>query len=322
LDQAAQGPGVSHPGAGADPPLDRGSVVTVGTFDGVHLGHQEVLREVARRADQAGRRSIVVTFDPHPLRIVRPEAAPPLLTTPQERKLLLAATGVRHAAVLHFTPALQQYSARRFVEQILIGGLALRELVLGHDHAFGRGREGSLETMRETGRELGFAVDVVEPVQLGEGPISSTRVRSALSSGDIDEARRLLGRSYSLVGTVIAGERRGRTLGFPTANLLLDHPDKLLPAPGIYAVRGAFRRECHPGLLHLGPRPVFPGSPPTIELYVMDWAGDIYGERVEVELVARLRDVLPFQSVNALIDQMRRDEEAGRMILAERERGR
>jgi riboflavin kinase / FMN adenylyltransferase len=306
---------VSDSGAAAYPPGDRGSVVTVGTFDGVHNGHQEVLREVARRADRAGRRSVVVTFDPHPLRVVRPEAAPPLLTTPQERKLLLAATGVRHAAMLRFTPALQQLSARSFVQQILFGRLALKELVLGHDHAFGRGREGSLETMREMGAELGFAVDVVEPVHLGDGPISSTRVRRALSSAELDEAKRLLGRPYSLVGTVIPGESRGRTLGFPTANLRLDHPDKLLPAHGIYAVRGAFRREWHPGLLHLGPRPVFPGSPPTVELYVMDWTGDIYGERVEVEFVARLREVLPFDSVDALIQQMRRDEEAGRAVL-------
>jgi riboflavin kinase/FMN adenylyltransferase len=293
--------------------VSTGSVVTVGTFDGVHRGHQEVLRQVEERARAAGLRSVLVTFDPHPLRVIRPEAAPPLLTTTQEKKLLLAGSGVRHALFLRFTRELQQYPARRFVEEILLGRLGMRELVIGHDHGFGRGREGSVETMGALGVELGFAVHVVEPVGLGGHPISSTRIREALEAGDAREAARCLGHAYSFSGEVVRGEQLGRTLGFPTANLQVDG-EKLLPAPGIYAAYGRVRGERVPGLLHLGPRPTFPGLAPTVELYLLDWSGDVYGETLEVELVERLREVLPFESAEKLVEQMRRDETAGRAL--------
>jgi riboflavin kinase / FMN adenylyltransferase len=297
------------------PLRDRGAIVTVGTFDGVHRGHQEVLRALVERGGEAGRRTVVVTFHPHPLKVVRPEAAPPVLTSTPEKKLLLAGTGVQYALFLEFTHALQQYPARRFVEEILLGRLGMRELVIGHDHGFGRGREGSVDTMRELGTELGFGVAVIAPVRLGSEPISSSRARLAIEAGDLAEAARCLGRPYSLGGVVVHGEKRGRELGFPTANIQPDDADKLLPAPGIYAVHGYFRGERVPGLLHLGPRPTFPGLPPSVELYLLDWSGDLYGERVDVELRHRLREIRPFTGVEALVEQMRRDEAEGRALL-------
>jgi riboflavin kinase/FMN adenylyltransferase len=292
----------------------RGSVVTVGTFDGVHRGHWEVLREIVRRAERTGRRSVLATFHPHPLRVVRPQDAPPLLTTPAEKREVLAESGLHYAVFLPFTPVLREYPARRFVEEILIGRLRMEELVIGYDHGFGRGREGGVGTLREIGAELGFAVDVVEAVG-GEGePFSSTKIRRALAEGDVLAAARGLARPYSLEGTVVHGEKLGRTLGFPTANLALDDAEKMVPLEGIYAVRAWVRGGPVPGLLHVGPRPTFGSGERRIEAYLLDWSGDLYGQRVRVEFCARIRDVLALDSAEALVERMRRDEEEGRAL--------
>ncbi len=299
------------------PPLPRdgrGAVVTVGTFDGVHRGHRDVLREIVERATRTGRRSVLVTFHPHPLRIVRPDAAPPLLTTTAEKKEFLAESGLEYAVFLPFTRTLQEYSARRFVEEILLGRLEMEELVIGYDHGFGKGREGSVEMLQECGQELGFTVDVVEAVRMGGEPISSTRIRRALLAGDVIAAAEGLGRPYSLRGPVVHGARRGRHLGFPTANIQVGDPEKLLPREGVYAVYGWVEGMRTPGLLHLGPRPTFQGSPPSIELHLLDWEGDLYGKEVRVDFCAYLREILPFHSAAALIEQMKQDVVAGRAV--------
>ena len=296
-------------------PRDHGMVVTVGTFDGVHRGHWEVLQEIRRRAAATGRRSVLLTFDPHPLRIVRPGHAPPLLTTPIEKKEILAESGLDYAVFLAFTPELSRYEPRRFVTEVLVGRLGVDELVIGHDHGFGRGRSGGVESLRSIGEELGFAVDVVPPVTVAGEPISSSRIRAALRAGDVEAAERALGRPYAVRALVVRGEGRGRQLGFPTANLAVSSSDKLLPATGIYAVYATTRAGSHGGALHLGPRPTFAGSPPTIELHLLDFDGDLYGEEVRVDFVRRLRDVRPFDGVGALIAQMREDVEEARRVL-------
>ncbi|HSG06871.1 MAG TPA: bifunctional riboflavin kinase/FAD synthetase [Longimicrobiales bacterium] len=299
-------------------PADRGTVVTVGTFDGVHLGHWAVLQEISRRARATGRRSVLVTFDPHPLRIVRPEHAPPLLTTPMEKKEILAESGLDYAVFIAFTERLSRYEPRRFVEEILVKRLGVEELVIGYDHGFGRGRSGDADTLRAIGAEMGFAVDVVPSVETEGGPVSSSRIRLAVNEGRMEEARACLGRPYSVRGVVVRGEGRGRQLGFATANLQVDQAEKLMPPPGIYAVRGVLRSGTHPGALHLGPRPTFQGSPPTVELHLLDFDRDLYGEEVRVDFVARLREVRPFDSAAALVAQMREDVvEAKRILGAE-----
>jgi riboflavin kinase/FMN adenylyltransferase len=290
-------------------------VITVGTFDGVHRGHWEVLQEIRRRAEATGRRSVLVTFDPHPLRILRPQHAPPLLTTPVEKKEILAESGLDYAVFLSFTQALSRYSPRRFVQEILVDRLGVQELVIGYDHGFGRDRSGDVDTLRSIGSELGFEVDVVPPVGSGSRPVSSSRVRTAVAEGRMGEAGACLGRPYSVRGVVVRGDGRGRGLGFPTANLKVSNADKLIPPPGIYAVRGVLRSGTHPGALHMGPRPTFRGSPPTIELHLLDFEGNLYGEEVRVDFVERLRDVQPFDSVASLVDQMRDDVEAAREVL-------
>jgi riboflavin kinase/FMN adenylyltransferase len=287
-------------------------VATVGTFDGVHLGHWSVLEEINRRADATGRRSVLVTFDPHPLRIVRPEHAPLLLTTPVEKKEILAESGLDYAVFLSFTSALSRYEPRRFVEEILIARMGVEELVIGYDHGFGRDRSGDSETLQSIGAELGFAVDVVAPFQATEKAISSSRIRHAIGARDMEEARACLGRHYSVRGVVVRGEGRGRGLGFATANLRVAEGDKLIPPQGIYAVRAVLRSGTYRGALHLGPRPTFKGSPPTIELHVLDFDADIYGEEVRVAFVEYLREIRPFVSVQALSDQMREDVDVAR----------
>jgi riboflavin kinase / FMN adenylyltransferase len=294
------------------------AVVTVGTFDGVHRGHMRVLEELCRVAGEHDARSLLVTFDPHPLRIVRPEAAPPLLTTPAEKMEILAQTSVERVVFLRFTPELAAYPPRRFVTDILIRRLAMRHLVIGYDHGFGQGRSGDVETLRRIGDELGFGVDVVPPVDeggMGEA-ISSSGIRRALAVGDVAAAARGLGRPYALTGTVIRGAGRGHRLGFATANLEVGHPEKLIPHEGIYAVRAALKDRTVDGVLHLGPRPTFAGLPPSIELHLFDFDEDLYGTRVTVMFHGRVRDIARFASVEALVRAMEQDCQAARRMLA------
>lgn len=296
-------------------PGDRGTVVTVGTFDGVHRGHWAVLQEIRRRAEKTDRRSVLVTFDPHPLRIVRPEHAPPLLTTPIEKKEILAESGLDYAVFISFTEKLSRYEPQRFVEEILVDRLRVSELVIGYDHGFGRNRSGDADMLRDIGARMGFAVDVVPPVETSGEAVSSSRIRRAVAAARMAEARDCLGRPYALRGVVVRGDGRGRELGFPTANLKVPNADKLVPPAGIYAVRGVLRSGTYLGALHLGPRPTFKGSPPTIELHLLDFDQDLYGEEVRVDFVEYLREVRPFGSAAALIDQMREDVDAAREAL-------
>jgi len=303
------------------PPDVAGTVATVGTFDGIHLGHWAVLREIVARAARRRGRSVLITFDRHPLTVVRPETAPALLTTPLEKREILAQSGLDYTAFLPFTPALARYSPEEFVREVLVGRFRVAELVIGYDHGFGRSRSGDIETLRRLGDEFGFAVDVVAAIEVDSESVSSTRIRRLIAAGDMEAAARNLGRPYSLRGPVVHGQGRGRSLGFPTANIQPPGEGKCLPPAGIYAVRASLRTEVGDGLLHLGPRPTFVGSPPSVELYLLDFDRDIYGENVRVEFLSRLRDVLPFRSAAELVDQMRQDRQRARAYFEAARRG-
>jgi riboflavin kinase / FMN adenylyltransferase len=294
-----------------------GDVVTVGTFDGVHLGHQAVLREIARRAAASGGRSVLVTFEPHPLEIVNPPAAPQLLTTAEEKRAVLAESPVDHVEFLPFTPALAELPPERFVREELERRFALAELVIGYDHGFGRGRAGGVELLRRIGREDGFAVDVVPAVVMDGRPVSSTMIRRAVAGGDLETARACLGRWYAVTGEVVRGAGRGRGIGVPTMNLAPPPPRKLLPPDGVYAARVAWRGGRRGAMLNLGPRPTFGEAGRTLEAHLFDFEGDLVGVTATVEFVRRLRDVMKFASVDALRLQLERDRADARRALTE-----
>ena len=309
---------VFRDGVSGLPRDDRPVIVTVGTFDGVHLGHWSVLEEIGARAAAREGRSVLVTFDPHPLRIVRPEAAPKLLTTLDEKKVVLAGSRLDYVVFLAFTPELREYSPRRFVTEILLARLGMSELVIGYDHGFGRGRSGDVNTLRDIGAECGFAVDVVEAVHSGPGAISSSSIRRALAEGRVADANRGLGRPYLLTGTVVPGDGRGRELGFPTANLRVGDADKLIPAEGIYACRATVPAGRFMGALHIGPRPTFPGTGAAVEVFLLDFDGELYGQEIRLELIERLRSVEAFATAGALAEQMQVDVRRAREVLGER----
>jgi riboflavin kinase/FMN adenylyltransferase len=293
-----------------------GAVVTVGTFDGVHRGHWQVLQETRRWAERDRRRSVLATFHPHPLRIVRPDVAPALLTTPLEKEEILAESGLDYAVFLPFTRALAEFSPERFVRDVLIDRFHLRRLVIGYDHGFGKGRSGGADTLRRIGDRVGFQVHVVDAVQMDGEPISSSRIRRALQAGDVVGAAAGLGRPYSFRGPVIRGDGRGRSLGFATANIEAPSTDKVLPRDGVYAVRALLHGATLDGVLHLGPRPVFQDAPPSIEVHLFDFDREIYGEELRVEFCARLRDIHAFGTVGALVGAIRADCDAARAALA------
>lgn len=294
-----------------------GTVVTCGTFDGVHRGHQAVLVEIARRARASGLESVVITFDPHPLEVVNPAAAPRLLTLPAERTPLLEAGGVDRVELLPFTAELARLSPEEFVRGVLVPTYGMRELVLGYDHGFGRGRSGDVEVVRRLGAADGFVVDVVDAVRDDGQPVSSTLIRTAVAHGDLALAGRWLGRPYGVLGVVQRGAGRGASIGVPTINLPVPDPRKLLPPDGVYAVwvrlGGGERR--YGGMMNQGPRPTFGVAERGLEVHLFDFAGELYGETVLVEWVRRLRDVRTFPSREALLEQLARDRMAARESL-------
>ena len=292
-----------------------GSVVTVGSFDGVHRGHRAVLDLTARRAAATGRRSVLITFEPHPLEVVNPAAAPPRLTTYAERLEVVATAGLDRMIVLAFDRNMASSSPGEFVDRVLLERCDMRELVIGHDHGFGRGRSGDIATLQQLGRERGFAVEVVEPISAGAGPISSTAIRRAIAGGDLDGAARQLGRRYSVSGVVDQGEQRGRGVGFPTLNLAVP-PQKLLPPDGVYAAVVETPAGRFGAMMNQGHRPTFDDRRRLIEVHLFGFSGDLYGRWVRVEWLAHLREIRRFDGVAALRQQLENDRLRALAMLA------
>lgn len=303
--------------AAALPRLSLGTVLTVGTFDGVHRGHRDLLSRVRKRASELRLPSLLVTFDPHPLEIVKPAAAPPLLSTTEEKLQAVAESGLDYAIVLPFTPSLAALGATEFVERVLLKRCCVRELIIGYDHGFGRRRAGDVHVLRELGSRHGFSVSAVDAVAVGDVPVSSSTIRHAISHGDLGSAERMLGRRYSFSGRVGHGNERGRLMGYPTLNVTLASGRKLLPPNGVYAVLVQSARGVFGGMMNLGPRPTFGDMTQLLEVHLFDTSGDWYDSCVRVEFVRLLRDTMTFASLDALVAQLRADERAARAALTQ-----
>jgi riboflavin kinase/FMN adenylyltransferase len=293
--------------------LRQDTVLTIGAFDGVHRGHQALVEAVIERAQATGRMAAVITFHPHPAVVLAPERAPRSLTTPGDKVALLEGLGVDLVVLLPFDRKVAETSARDFMEMIA-RHLRLRELWVGNDFALGRNREGNVPRLRELGQELGYEVRVVEPVVDSSETISSSRIRALLHQGRVAEAAQLLGRYHSLSGEVVVGARRGRILGFPTANLEV-RPERAVPADGVYAVFASLGKERHPAVANVGVRPSFDNGQRTVEIHILDFDRDIYGCDLVVEFVARLREERRFEDIDDLVSQIDRDSQSAREIL-------
>lgn len=287
-------------------PPEGGVAVTLGTFDGVHLGHQALLRRLKEAGQEHGLNTVAVTFDRHPLDTVSPGHTPPLLNTSRERVDRLAAYKPGRVLVLVFDEHFARLDARRFVRQVLVERIGVRHIVVGENFRFGWMREGVPDLLQEMGEELGFRVDVLPPVEVHGRAVSSSLIRRTLQEGDVRRAADYLGGCYRIRGTVVHGDARGRQLGYPTANL--DVPaERLMPARGIYAVNGRFNGLQLRGAANIGTRPTLGGGPLALEVHLVGFDGDLYGRELEVQFLERLREERRFESVEALVEQIQED---------------
>jgi riboflavin kinase / FMN adenylyltransferase len=281
------------------------SVITLGNFDGIHLGHQELVRMVIRRAQEINGRSVVVTFRPHPLKVLAPEKCPPLISIYEEKIRLLEKLGIDVLVKIPFSLRFAEMTPRDFVKTILCDLLGARDIYVGFNYRFGRGREGNTATLKEMGSEYGFSVHEVEQISFRGEAVSSSLIRKLLRDGEVEHAAQLLGRAYALTGVVIRGDGRGRTLGFPTANIAPKH--EIVPSNGVYAVRLFIRDNFYDGIVNIGRRPTFNKDTLAIEAHVFDFSEDLYGEEITIFFSRKIRKEKKFGSAEELIRQIQAD---------------
>jgi len=288
-------------------------VLALGNFDGLHRGHQKILDRLRRVAAERGATSVVMIFDPHPPRIVRPDKAPPLLMTKAQKLEALARAGVQGAAIVRFTPELSRWSPETFVQAVLVDWLHVAEVWVGANFLFGHDRAGNFTLLRALGARYGFKTEKIDPVRYKDFVVSSTRIRRLVAEGRVDEAGALLGRQYYIDGTAVRGDGRGRTIGFPTANLCTEN--ELLPPHGVYATTATIDGVVRPSVTNIGVRPTVDRSGrTTMETHIFDVDRDLYGATIRVGFVLRLRDERAFDSVDALRDQIAADCDRARVL--------
>lgn len=296
----------------------KNAVITIGNFDGVHIGHQALLHTVIEKAHAVDGTAVVMTFDPHPMRILAPDGHPPLITLREQKSELIAKAGIDILICIPFDQAFAAIPPREFVEDLLIGRIGMKAMAVGRDYTFGRDRKGNLALLKQWAPELGFEVMVVDWIPPSDNRftrISSTRVRELVMAGDMDGAKKLLGRNYQIRGLVATGrDRGGKLLGFPTANINLQ--DELSPKQGVYAVTIEHADRLYEGVANIGYSPTFDDHLFTVEVHILDFDQNIYGDRIRVNFIQRLRGEIKFDSIEALSQQIRRDIEQARSLLS------
>ncbi len=292
------------------------AVLTIGNFDGVHIGHQSLFHEVILKAASLNGTSVAMTFEPHPLRVLTNRRHPPLITLNEQKKELIAATELDVLIIVPFTKEFAAISAREFISEWLVKRIGMKAIIVGQDYSFGKDREGDIQLLKTLGEQHQFDVilaDWIKSAHRNEGRISSTRIRELVTAGDIEKAKRLLGRHYQIRGTVIKGRNRGgKLLGFPTANLSLQ--DELCPKTGIYAVTVDWQERRYQGVANIGYSPTFDDHLFTVEVHILDFHQDLYGQKIKINFLKRIRDEIKFDSINALSDQIRNDISVAREL--------
>lgn len=289
-------------------------IITIGNFDGVHLGHQTIFRTLHQRAREVGGTSIVLTFDPHPLKVLAPEHCPPLITPTPQKLVLIQACEPDLLVCLPFTREFANQTPTAFVEEVLLEIIGMKEVYVGYDFAFGKGRLGTITLLQQLGMEAGFRVHIIEPISIEGRVVSSSIVRQWIQEGRVDEVAPLLGRLYAISGTVVEGYQKGRELGFPTANIRSTH--ELLPGRGVYAVLTDWKDHRYPGVANIGWNPTFARTQLSIEIHLFDFSEQLYGETIEVHFVKKIRDERAFPSLDDLVAQIGRDVETAHRLLA------
>lgn len=297
---------------------EENTVLTVGTFDGVHAGHRAIIDTVVTKAKEKGARSVLVTFDPHPRNIINSgDDGIRLLTTLEERCEILEELGIDRMVVIPFDRDFSLLSSEEFIREIIHKKIGVSEFVIGYDHHFGRNREGTIETIEKLGTELGFDSYVVSKHEVGEKTVSSTAIRKAISeNGNIEQATEFLQRPYRLNGTVVHGDKRGKKIGFPTANIKPEHVNKIIPKEGVYAVKVRINGSWFEGMMNIGTRPTFDGDQQTLEVHLFNFDEDIYGKEVQVRFFKRIRDEKKFNGKEELIEQLKADKQQSQELLS------
>ncbi|HEY3371032.1 MAG TPA: bifunctional riboflavin kinase/FAD synthetase [Prolixibacteraceae bacterium] len=286
-------------------------VLTIGTFDGVHLGHRKIIAALCHQAKVMNGESVIFTFDPHPRKVVAPEEASlRLLTTLDEKITLFEQSGIDHLIIYPFTPEFSRLSYEEFVEQVLVDQIHLKFLVVGYDHKFGKNRQGDFEFLQKCAERFDFQIEKLDVLLMNEASVSSTKIREAIQRGDFETANAFLGYPFTLHGTVVEGQKLGRKIQFPTANIDASDPDKIIPGYGVYAVQVNVRGETYHGMLNIGSRPTVNHNADhrTVEVNIFDFDADIYGEPIEVTFFKKLREEQKFASLDALKDQLAKDK--------------